>query len=55
MTVFVWFLALIIAARFHNIKKKLKDIVNIVHIQEVTLRKRFVRCATGCCVVSDVK
>ncbi|XP_065225815.1 transcription factor IIIB 90 kDa subunit [Planococcus citri] len=32
--------ALIIAARFHNIRKKLKDIVNIVHIQEVTLRKR---------------
>ncbi|XKL63690.1 hypothetical protein PGB90_006054 [Kerria lacca] len=32
--------ALIIAARFHKIPKKLKDIVNIVHIQEVTLRKR---------------
>lgn len=32
--------ALIIAARFHNIPKKLKDIVNIVHIQETTLRKR---------------
>jgi transcription initiation factor TFIIIB Brf1 subunit/transcription initiation factor TFIIB len=43
--------ALMVAARLHGFQRTRKEIIRVVHICEMTLRKRFVSPLIDCCLV----